>query len=159
MKPCKPSPPVTERIRRWMLFRSAVLAVVAMGLPLWASAGGDANGERALGALTDALSAEALAAAHAKGVEPQIPRAGKNPGVILWDESGSVRRTSITQSTGSGNDQVISASFAGNAGVAWPVGQPLGPGSTAGTAVGIAGRATGDLTDAVSGAITGQLPR
>ena len=133
--------PVIDRTRRWRLLWPAAIAALAIAMPAWANSDTDGSAERGLGAQAETLSAEALASTHAKGVEPQTPRASENPGVILWDETGSVRRTSTTQNSGSGSEQVISAGLSANIGTGGPAG--------------VVGGASYGLSNAVNVTVTG----
>ena len=155
MKLHKHSPPVIGRTQ----WRLSWLAALAMAMPLSAYAAEGAN-EPALDVLADTIiSAEALAAAHAKGLERQVPRVSDDLGVILWDEGGRVRRTNNAQAPGLDNDQAVSASLSTSNGNGWSAALPSGFGAISGGTAGIVGRSSNDLANAVSGTITGLMPR
>jgi hypothetical protein len=105
---------------RWLrIFAPAAVASALLAAsPAQAESGGNGKAEWGLGGTAETVAQEVLANAHAKGLEPQVTRPSDDPGVILWDETGSVRRTSVTQSVGSGGQQAILGSLGSGAGSA-----------------------------------------
>src|SRR5512135_3445657 len=145
MKLHKPSLPVTGRTHRWRLSWLAA-QVLAVAMPLSVYAAEEVNSEPDHGVLADTIiSAEALAAAHAKGIEQPLPHVSDDLGVILWDEGGKVRRTSNTQASDKGNDQAVSASLSISNGNGWSTALASGLGTISGGTTNIAGRTSNDL--------------